>query len=150
MPSEVVEFLQKQDFMIVSTVDENGFPHTACKGIVKIFSEGKVYLLDVYLKNTYANLKRNPNVGITAVDEHHFKGYCLQGKAKIHQAEKISAELLRDWEAKVASRITQRLLKNIRDQKGHPAHPEAKLPKPEYMIEVDVDNIIDLTPQHLK
>ncbi len=136
--------------MIVSTIDEDGFPHTACKGIVKISSEGKVYLLDVYLKNTYANLKRNPKVGITAIDEHHFKGYCLQGQAKIHQVEKISAELLRAWEARIASRITQRLLKNIRDQKGHPAHPEAKLPQPEYMIEVDVDNIIDLTPQHLK
>ncbi len=136
--------------MVISTIDENGFPRSACKGIVEISAQGRVHLLDVYLKNTYNNLRRNPKVSLTAVDEHNFKGYCLQGQAKIHPAGKIAPELLRAWEARIASRITQRLLKNVSDKKGHPGHPEAGLPKPEYMIEVQVEEIVDLTPQHLK
>lgn len=31
-----------------------------------------------------------------------------------------------------------------------PQHPEALLPKPEYMIVMEVEEIIDLTPKHLK
>lgn len=124
--------------------------HNACKGIVNIYKDGKVYLLDLYSGRTYENLRRNSNISITAVDEHRFKGYCLKGKAKIIQSDKIKSQIIKAWEEKIASRLTQRLLKNIHEGKGHPRHPEVLLPKPEYMIIMEVKEIIDLAPQHLK
>ncbi len=145
----VVNFLQNQGFVIISTIDKSGVPHSACKGIVEIKKSGKVYLLDLYLKETYTNLNRNPNVSITVVDEHKFKGYCLKGKAKILKG-KLPMHLLKAWDNRVASRITQRVLKNIRDEKGHPKHPEALLPSPEYIIAIEINEIIDLTPSHLR
>lgn len=84
------------------------------------------------------------------MDEHRFKGYCLKGKAKIIQSDKIKSQIIKAWEEKIASRLTQRLLKNIHEGKGHPRHPEVLLPKPEYMIIMEVKEIIDLAPQHLK
>ena len=147
---EVIRFLQNQSFVIISTVDGKGRPHTACKGIVEINSKGEVYLLDLYLANTYRNLKKDPYLSITAVDEHRFCGYCLKGKARIINQEDISPEIMKAWEDKVTSRITQRVLKNILDKKGHPEHPEAAFPKPKYMIVVEIDSIEDLTPRHLK
>lgn len=150
LPEEITQFFLNLGFAIVSTIDKKGFPHNACKGIVKINSKGEVYLMDLYKAATYDNLKNNSLMSIAIIDEHKFIGYCLKGKAKIVPVEKLSAEIVKAWEDKITSRLTRRLLKNIHEEKGHPLHPEVLLPKPEYMIVMDVEDIIDLTPHHLK
>ncbi len=150
LSEEVIQFFHNQGCVIVSTIDKNGFPHCACKGIVQINSNGKFYLLDLYMAGTYENLKYNPRVCITAIDEHKFMGYCLKGKAEIIPREELKLNIIKAWEARITSRLTQRLLKNIREEKGHPRHPEILLPKPAYMIVMEVEEVIDLTPHHLK
>lgn len=143
-------FFQNQNFVIVSTIDKNGFPHCSCKGIVEINRDGQVYLLDLYKAKTFENLKTNPHISITAVDEHKFIGCCLKGKARIITSDEISPHLIKAWEDKLTSRVTQRVIKNITGQKGHPSHPEVLLPKPQYMIVIEVERAISLTPHHLK
>ncbi|MBI4972258.1 MAG: pyridoxamine 5'-phosphate oxidase family protein [Candidatus Omnitrophica bacterium] len=147
---QIINFFLDQGCVIVSTIDQHGFAHSACKGIVKIDPRGEVYLLDVYRAKTYQNLKRNLHITVTAIDEHKFSGYCLKGKARMRSRDNFDAELLQAWEDRITSRLTQRLLRNIRQEKGHPRHPEALLPKPEYLIVMKVEKIVDLTPRHLK
>ncbi len=125
-------------------------PHNSCKGIVKINENGRVYLLDLYKAKTYENLKHNSHIAVSAVDEHKFKGFCLKGKAKIVKEESLSSHIITAWEKKLTHRITQRVLKNIAGEKGHDEHPEARFPKPEYMIVMQVEEVVDLTPHHLK
>jgi uncharacterized pyridoxamine 5'-phosphate oxidase family protein len=150
IPESVIQFLENQGCVIVSTIDRKGFAHSSCKGIVKISSSGEIYLLDVYHAETYKNLMRNPRVSITAINEHKFSGYCLKGRAKLLGEEKMPPEMIKAWEDRITSRLTQRLLRNIHEEKGHASHPEISLPKPRYMIVMDVEDIVDLTPQHLK
>ena len=150
LTDEVIQFFHKQNFTVVSTIDESGFPHNSCKGIVKINKSGKIYLLDLYEARTYENLKRNPHIALTCVDEHKFKGFCLKGKAKIVKQDKLSSHILRAWEKRITHRITHRVLKNISGEKGHHQHPEILLPKPEYMIVMQAKEVVDLTPHHLK
>ena len=141
---EIVEFFHSQRYTVVSTIDQKGYPHNSCKGIVRMDESGKVYLLDLYMAKTYENLKANPNISITAVDEHRFIGYCLKGKAGIVQKNKVSKSILKLWEDKITARISHRLLKNMKGEKGHAAHPEALLPAPTYLIVVDVEEIVYL------
>lgn len=148
--SQITQLLLSQGCVIVTTIDLAGMPHSACKGIVRIEPEGRVYLLDLYRAKTHANLKRNPHLSITVLDEHKFTGYCLKGRGKIVKEKEINPELIKAWEDRVTSRITQRVLKNITDKKGHPLHPEALLPKPQYLIVMEVCAIVDLTPHHLR
>ncbi|MDI6606471.1 MAG: pyridoxamine 5'-phosphate oxidase family protein [Candidatus Omnitrophota bacterium] len=150
LSQDIIHFLLGQGYVVVSTIDRGGFPHSSCKGIVEITSDGQVYLLDVYSAKTYQNLKTNAHISITAVDEHKFSGYCLKGKAKIIPRNKLRPKIIRAWEARITSRLTQRLLRNIRGEKGHPSHPEALLPEPQYLIAVNVEEVVDLTPGHLK
>ncbi len=147
---EIAHFFYNQSCVVVSTISAKGFPHNACKGIIQINQEGKVYLLDLYKGKTYANLSHNPNISITAINEHKFKGYCLIGKARIAKVEEFDKSLIRAWEERIASRITQRVIKNIAGEKGHPRHPESLLPDPKYVIVMEIDEIVDLTPHHLK
>ncbi len=150
LSDDIVHFFHNQDCVIVSTISKDGYPHNACKGIIQIKQEGKIYLLDLYKATTYANLSNNPNMSITAINEHKFKGYCLIGKARIAQVQEFEPRLIKAWEDRIASRITQRILKNMAGEKGHPRHPESLLPDPQYVIVMEVKEIVDLTPHHLK
>lgn len=145
LSDEIVQFLQGQGIVIVSTIDRGKTVHGSCKGIVKINKNGRIYLLDLYMKRTYENIKRDPHISITAVDEHRFKGYCLKGKAKIITEKDISSKISKAWEDRITSRITQRVIKNIHGEKGHSRHPEVLLPKPKYLIVMEVEEIVDLT-----
>lgn len=150
LSEEIIQFFCNQGCVVVATIDNKGFPHSSCKGMVAIKHSGRVYLLDLYKAKTFENLKTNPQVSVTAIDEHRFTGYCLKGKAKIITEEQIGPELMKDWEDRITSRLTRRLLRNIREEKGHPRHPEVLLPKPKYMIFIEVEEVVDLTPRHLK
>mgnify|MGYP001071853276 CR=1 FL=1 len=144
LPKEVVDFLKEQSFVIVSALDKKNSIHNACKGIVAIKND-EVYLLDLYQRNTYENLKRNPTISITAVDELKFKGFCLKGKAKIVENKYIEPQIIKEWQTNITRRIATRIIKAVQGQKGHPAHPEASLPGPKYLIKMKVEEIINLT-----
>lgn len=148
--AEIIRFFQSQGFIIVSTIDRKGLLHNSCKDIVQINAEGRIYIFDLYRGRTYENLQQDPRISITAVDEHKFKGYCLKGEAKIIKIEELAPEIIRAWEDKITSRVSKRVLKNIRGEKGHPQHPEVLLPQPEYMIVVEAQEVVDLTPHHLR
>jgi len=150
IPESVIQFFKDQGYVIVSTIDKKGFAHSSCKGIVKINPSGQVHLLDVYHAQTRRNLLRNPRISVTAINEHKFTGYCLKGRAKILGQDMMPSQILKAWEDRITSRLTQRLLKNIHEENGPSRHPEILLPKPRYMIVIDVEEIVDLTPHHLK
>jgi uncharacterized pyridoxamine 5'-phosphate oxidase family protein len=147
---DTIHFLEKQGFAIVSTLDFEGGIHCAAKGIVGIEKEGKVYLIDLYKANTFKNLQKNPTISITAVDEHLFMGYTLKGKAKIVEREKIKNHIIKAWEERVIQRISKRVIKNITEDRKSPHQPEARFPHPQYLIEVDVMDIVDLAPVQLR
>jgi len=143
----ILNFFKKQSFVIVSTLDKNKRIHSVAKGIAKI-EDKKIYIMDLYRANTYNNLKRNPIISITAVDEEAFIGYTLKGKGRIIEKEKIKKEFLEEWEKRVIHRVSNRLIKNLKkDTFRH--HPEIKLPYPEYMIEFKIEKVIDLKPKYL-
>ncbi len=147
---EIVNFLNNQGFVLISSIDRNGFPHNSAKAIAKINTDGEIYLIDVYHGLTNRNIKNNSKVSISAIDEHKFIGYCLKGKAKIIADDNFSQEIIKIWEDNITGRLTKRLLKNLADDKSRAHHPEASLPQPKHIIAVDVQEIVDLAPQHLR
>ncbi|MCK5160624.1 MAG: pyridoxamine 5'-phosphate oxidase family protein [Candidatus Aureabacteria bacterium] len=150
LTENIKQFFLRQGFVVISTIGTDGFPHNSCKGIVKIKSNGKIYLIDLYGEKTYENLRNNPNMCIMAVDENEFKGYCLKGKAKEVSEDEIDPEILDDWKEKLHGRITDRIINSVRGKKGHPSHPEASMPQPKHLIIMEASEIIDLTPDHIK
>ncbi|MDD5505194.1 MAG: pyridoxamine 5'-phosphate oxidase family protein [Candidatus Omnitrophica bacterium] len=150
IPLSVTEFLRIQGFVTVSSIDKDGFPHSSCKDIVKIEPGGKIYLIDAYHGETAANIKRNPRINISAVDEHKFMGYCLKGKARVMPDGQISQEFIKSWEKNITSRLAKRLLYNLSRDKSLAHHPEAILPVPRHLIVIAVEEIVNLAPQYLR
>ncbi len=150
IPETIIDFIRLQGFVIVSSIDRNGFPHSSCKGIVKIDSRGEIYLVDVYHGVTSQNIRRNQHVSVSVVDEHKFTGYCLKGRARMIQDEAISQEIIKTWEDNITGRLAKRLLKNLGQDRIQGHHPEASLPRPKQLILLVVEEIVDLAPYHLK
>lgn len=151
LSDDIVYFFKNQGFAIVSTLDPEGNIHCSAKGIVGIEKEGKVFVVDLYMQKTFNNLKKDPRISITAIDEREFIGFTLQGKAKIIPAEEMGGHLIDEWEKKIINRISKRVVKSVQKYHASLDHFEAKLPsQPQYLIEIDVESIIDLTPIHLK
>jgi len=150
LTDEVKHFFQRQGYVVVSTFGRDENIHSSCKGIVSISQEDEIYLLDLYSGETQKNLKKNKKISVVGIDEHKFVGYCLKGKAEIVDNEEVSPEIVNVWKNKIASRVTNRILKQIKGEKGHPKHPEILMPHPKYMIVMKVEEVVDLTPAHLK
>ena len=142
----IVNFLNRQNFVIVSSIDKDGFPHTSCKGMVDVSGGNGIYVFDSYKGNTYRNIKRNSYVSVTAVNEEEFKGYCIKGRARIISINKASRALLKKWEDKLLNRISRRIVKHIKHSKHSLYHPEADMPGPEYIIYVKAEKVISLAP----
>lgn len=150
LSQDIMSFFQEQGFVIISTLDSKGNIHCSAKGIAGIEQGGKVYLIDLYKANTFNNLQKNSTASIIAVDEHQFIGYTLKGKAKIVERAKIEKHIMKSWEDKVIQRISKRVITDVKADRKIDHHPEAKFPHPQYLIEVDVEEVIDLAPGHLK
>ncbi|MDD5584609.1 MAG: pyridoxamine 5'-phosphate oxidase family protein [Candidatus Omnitrophica bacterium] len=151
LSSDIIHFLEKQGFVVISTLDASGNSiHCSAKGIVGIEKQGKVYLIDLYRAKTFQNLMRNPAVSLTAVDEHHFMGFTLKGKAQVVESDKIQNHTIKKWEERVIQRISKRVIKNVRENRQSSTHPEARFPAPQYLIVMTVEEIVDLAPKHLK
>ena len=146
----IIHLLKKQGFVIVSSIDNEGRIHSSAKGIAGVEENGRIFLVDLYHARTYNNLKRNPMVTVTFVDEHKFEGYALQGDAKIVEKEDMSGSIIAGWEDKIIQRISKRLIRNLQEGNASSHHPEAAFPHPKYLIEIDVEKIIDLAPAQLK
>ena len=147
---DIAYLFHKQGFVVVSTLDSGKSIHCSAKGIAGIEAEGKIYLIDLYRGKTFSNLKRNPTISITAIDEDEFSGFTLKGKAKIVDREEIKDHIITSWEDKVVQRVSKRVIGHIKSEKKSPHHPEAIFPQLQYLIEVDVDSVVDLTPKKLK
>lgn len=150
LPQNIISCLERQKIAIISTLDAKKRIHCSVKGIVGIEPQGKVYIIDLYCRNTFKNLKKDPTISVTVVDEARFEGYTLKGKAKIVARDKIEDHIMKGWEAKVIERISSRVIKNIQVSRKTRHHPESRMPQPRYLIAIEVKDIVDLIPSHLK
>ncbi len=148
--STITRFLERQGFVIVSTLDTDGMIHCSAKGIVGIEKKGKIYIIDLYKAHTFSNLKNNPVISLTAINERKFQGYTLKGKAEMIERENIGDRLIKKWEERVIKRISKRVIQSIKKYKSSNSHPESYFPPPKYLISVTVERIVDLAPKHLK
>jgi len=139
----VADFLLKQNVVIVATADKKGVINQSVKGIACLDPQGILYIVDLYNGKTKKNLKENLNITISAVDEELFKGWQLKGTAKEYE-DKESQAILEHWDKKITERIADRIIRNIQKARRAAKYSERHLPKPKYIIEMEVNEIVDL------
>lgn len=143
---EIMRFFDKQHIVLVSTLNAEGKIHCAVKGLAVVKEDGRLFIVDLYFHNTFKNLENNPCMSITAIDEHAFAGYTLQGTGAIIPREQVQADILQACEKRTTRRISERIIAGLSKGLRSKQHHEAELPNLKYVIEMTVDTIIDLAP----
>jgi len=143
----ILDFFANQNFVIVSTIDAKDGIHCSAKGIAGIDSDGRILIADLYLRQTFKNIRNNPRVSLTAINERTFTGFTLQGRAQIISRDAIPPHLAESWEERIVKRMSQRVMQGVRAKTRSGAHFEASLPpQPQYVMAVEIENVINLSP----
>jgi len=119
IPQEIQEFI-KGKMAWVSTASSDGIPNATPKGTVQVIDDEHLVFADLFSCKTRENLKTNPKVAVTVVDEKSFKGYQLKGSAELLTAGPIFDQVVE--ELKKAPMI---------------------LPPVNYVVKITVDSIFD-------
>ena len=88
IPQEIQEFI-KGKMGWVATASADGIPNATPKGSVSVIDDQHLVFADLFSVKTRANLKENPKVAVTVVDEKSYKGYQLKGSAELLTAGPI-------------------------------------------------------------
>ena len=82
IPQNVQDFL-KGKLGWVSTASAAGVPNAVPKGSVRVLDDSHIMFADLFSLKTRANLKENPNVGVTVIDLATNQGYQIKGTAEL-------------------------------------------------------------------
>ena len=118
LPKELVDLLEKREFISVATSDFKGRPNAAPKFILKI-EDNCIYLVDYTIGTTWRNLKINPQISMSLVDTRTLKSYQLNGRVKIISRGKLYDKMRHEMTDKEIRLTTQHIIDEVR---GEPTH----------------------------
>ena len=119
IPPEIQEFI-KGKLAWVATASPDGMPNGTPKGTLKLIDDQHLVFADLFSRKTRENLKANPKVAITVVDEQSYEGYQFKG----------TAELL----------TSGPIFDQVADQMRNSSK---KMPPLNYVVKITVDSIYD-------
>ncbi len=142
-------FLSKGKFVNVATCNNERMPNVSPKLVAK-FEKNMLYLVDYVMGSTYVNIKENPRVSLSFVDESTLTGYQLNGTSTVLESGPEYAALVEEFHQIQTDFTVQRILYNVRS--GGKSNPAA-LPMPDRfaILKVRVIEIVEITSSgHLK
>ena len=83
IPQNIIDLIQKQHLVFVSTSDENGIPNVSPKGSISIIDKNRLVFAEIASPHTISNLKKNPNISLYVLDRENNKGAQIKGKASL-------------------------------------------------------------------
>ena len=139
---ELVELLNKREFVSLATCDFKGRPNAAPKFLLKA-DEEHIYLVDYTISTTYQNLKLNPRVSISFIDPRTLMGYQLNGAVAIIEKGPIFDRMHKDMIDKEIRLTAQHLIEDVRGGQKHDVY-EVEITEKVVIFEVKVDEIVEI------
>ncbi|MFB3919302.1 hypothetical protein BU251_01445 [Candidatus Velamenicoccus archaeovorus] len=140
---DYLPFLSRGKFVNVATCNEERMPNVAPKLIAKV-DNNLVYLVDYVMGSTYANLKTNPRVSLSFVDERTLTGYQLNGAVIVIASGEEFDRLSEEFQQIKTNFTVERILFNVRT--GGKASPvDLTLPEKFVILKVKVFEIVEIS-----
>jgi predicted pyridoxine 5'-phosphate oxidase superfamily flavin-nucleotide-binding protein len=89
---EIQEFI-KGKMAWVATASRDGTPNATPKGSARVIDDEHLAFADLFSRKTRENLKANPKVAVTVIDEKSHKGYQLKGTGELLTAGPLFDEM---------------------------------------------------------
>ena len=142
MNKKVSDLLKIREFVSVATCDLEGHPNAAPKFILRL-ENNFIYLVDYSIGRTSQNLKVNPRISISFMDNDTLMGYQLNGPVEIiNQGEEYDT-LVKDLLQKELDLSTQRIIEGVTQGKPHGGF-ELSLSESFIIFKVKVEEISEI------
>jgi nitroimidazol reductase NimA-like FMN-containing flavoprotein (pyridoxamine 5'-phosphate oxidase superfamily) len=142
--AKIKTLLEYVEFLDIATADSQAQPNAAPKFLLKI--EGaSLYMVDCVMGKTWLNIQANPRVSIPVMDIDTLIGYRINGRAKVIDGGAQNQELLDELTNKQIKLSTERIVRNIRQEKGK-RNLEVQFPDTVGMFVVEVENVVEIGP----
>lgn len=142
MNKKVFELLKKRGFVSVATCDLEGRPNAAPKFILKL-ENNFIYLVDYSIGRTSRNLRLNPRISISFMDNDTLMGYQLNGSVEIIDSGQEYDALVKELSQKELELSTRRIIEGVTKGKPHEGF-ELSLSEEFVIFKVKVGEIVEI------
>ncbi len=135
-------FLAKGKFVNVATCSNERMPNVAPKLIAKT-DKNVIYLIDYVIGKTYSNLKDNPRVSLSFIDDRTLTGYQMNGSVDILESGEEFEKFIEEFQKIKTDFTVERILLNVRT--GEKAAPlDFSMPDKFAILKVKVIEIVEI------
>lgn len=144
LPDKIRKLLHKREFVYVATSNLESKPNAAPKFMVKV-DNNFVYLIDYVVGKTWENIKINPRVSLTFMDNEELTGYQINGHVTLITMGLEFDLIINELRSKKVSLTVERLVKGVQRGKKH-NNFEVDLPENGVVLKVKVDDVVEICP----
>ncbi len=138
----LLTFLSKGKFVNVATCSLERMPNVAPKLVAKV-EKNIIYLVDYVMGRSYSNLKENPRVSLSFIDNRRLTGYQLNGSVDILEKGEEFQKLAEEFQEIKTNLTVERILLNMRT--GKKEEPiEFFLPEKFLILKVKVIEVVEI------
>lgn len=141
--SRLAPFLSQGKFVNVASCNMERMPNVAPKLVGKV-DKNILYLIDYVVGRTYANLKANPRISISFIDDKSLTGYQLNGTADILEEGTEYDDLAREFQQIKTNFTVERILLNVRTGEKN-AKGDIPLSEKFVIIRIKVIEVVEIT-----
>ena len=134
--------LESREFISVASCDLEARPNAAPKFLLKV-EANYIYLVDYIIGNTFRNLKVNPRVSLSFLDNNSLVGYQINGKVEIIDKGPEYLAALDDLARKEINLSATRIIDGVIKGQVHKAY-EVAASKDFVILKVKVEEIVQI------
>jgi predicted pyridoxine 5'-phosphate oxidase superfamily flavin-nucleotide-binding protein len=142
MNKKAFEILKIREFVSVATCDLEGRPNAAPKFVLRVENHF-VYLVDYSIGRTSQNLRANPRISISFIDDNTLMGYQLNGPVEVINKGQEYDTLVKDLSQKELELSSKRIIEGVTKGKSHEGF-ELNLSERFIIFKVIVEEIVEI------
>ncbi|MFA5038562.1 MAG: pyridoxamine 5'-phosphate oxidase family protein [Candidatus Omnitrophota bacterium] len=140
---DFLPFISKGKFVNAATCNQERMPNVAPKLIAKV-ENNIIYLVDYVMGATFINLKTNPRVSLSFVDDRSLTGYQLNGTVKVLESGEEFDALSEEFQQIKTSFTVERILYHVRSG-GKSSDSHIEMPEKFVILKVKVFEIVEIS-----
>jgi len=116
---ESMKLALKNNICYLATCSKDGVPNVVPVGLVEVFDDSTIAVVDVLMNKTRRNLAENDNVAIAVTDVNRLVGYQFKGKASV-----ISEGEIMEWAREFVKKKQERRRELLANRLKSETNPE--------------------------
>ncbi len=138
----ISDFLKNREFVSVATCDLDGQPSAAPKLILKV-EDNFIYLVDYTLTKSYENIKINPRISLSFVNNENLKGYQVNGSVELIDKGPVYEKTALEFSQKENNLLTDRVIKGVSTGKHHDNF-EVAIPGKFVIFKIKIKEVVEI------